>query len=74
MILANHMKGLCVVKKALSQVKSRGFMDKFKDLINNNTMALVHNPYGNYAIQTVLEVIKIFTFLFFYNLIINLNF
>jgi hypothetical protein len=56
MMLANHMKGLCVVKKALSQVKSKEFLNKFKDLICNNTMALVHNPYGNYAIQTVLDV------------------
>lgn len=57
MLLANHMKGLCVVKKAISQVKSKEFLNKFRDLISNNTMALVHNPYGNYAIQTVLEVI-----------------
>jgi hypothetical protein len=58
MILANHMKGLCVVKKTLSQVKKKEYLEKFKNLIFNNTMALVHNPYGNYAIQTVLEVIN----------------
>lgn len=58
MILANHMKGLCVVKKTLSQVKKKEYLEKFKNLICNNTMALVHNPYGNYAIQTVLEVIN----------------
>jgi hypothetical protein len=58
MLLANNMKGLCVVKKSISQVKSRVFLDKFKELILSNTMALVHNPYGNYAIQTVFEVIN----------------
>ncbi len=57
-MLASHMKGLCVVKKAISQVRKKDYLDKFKDLICNNTMALVHNPYGNYAIQTVLDVIK----------------
>jgi hypothetical protein len=56
MLLANHMKGLCVVKKAISQVKSEEFLNKFRDLIRDNTMALVHNPYGNYVIQTVLDV------------------
>ena len=50
------MKGLCVVKKAISQVKSKEFLKKFRDLISNNTMAFVHNPYGNYAIQSVLDV------------------
>lgn len=60
MMLANHMKGLCVIKKALAQVKSKDYLEKFKELICNNTMALVHNPYGNYAIQTVLEVNNIF--------------
>lgn len=56
MLLANHMKGLCVVKKAISQVQKEDFLVNFRDLICNNTMALVHNPYGNYVIQTLLEV------------------
>ena len=59
MLLANHMKGLCVVKKAISQVKSEEFLNKFRDLIRDNAMALVHNPYGNYVIQTVLDVINL---------------
>ena len=62
MVLANHMKGLCVVKKAITQVNSKEYKNQFRDLIGNNTMALVHNPYGNYAIQSVLEVNLFFFF------------
>lgn len=67
MVLANHMKGLCVIKKSISQVKNKNYIQKFSELISNNTMALVHNPYGNYAIQSVLDVKN--TYINFYNLI-----
>lgn len=56
MLLANHMKGLCVVKKAIQQVKHNDILQKFKNIITDNALALVHNPYGNYAIQTAFEV------------------
>ncbi len=56
MLLANDMKGLCVVKKAIQQVKNLGLLEKFKKMIADNALALVHNPYGNYAIQTAFEV------------------
>jgi len=56
MLLANHMKGLCVVKKAIQQVKFPDLFNKFEKIITDNALALVHNPYGNYAIQTAFEV------------------
>ena len=56
MLLANHMKGLCVIKKAVQQIKNKELSDKFKNIITDNALALVHNPYGNYAIQTAFEV------------------
>lgn len=56
MLLANHMKGLCVIKKAIQQVRSLTIFDKFEKIIADNALALVHNPYGNYAIQTAFEV------------------
>jgi len=56
MLLANHMKGLCVVKKAIQQLKNLELQEKFKIIITDNALALVHNPYGNYAIQTAFEV------------------
>lgn len=60
MLLANHMKGLCVIKKAIQQVKCTDLFDKFGKIIADNALALVHNPYGNYAIQTAFEVRKFF--------------
>lgn len=56
MLLANHMKGLCVVKKAIQQVRDKDILEKCKNIITDNALALVHNPYGNYAIQTAFEV------------------
>ena len=56
MLLANHMKGLCIIKKAIQQVKSPDLFYKFEKIIADNALALVHNPYGNYAIQTAFEV------------------
>ena len=56
MLLGNHMKGLCVIKKAIQQVKSPMILEKLKNVITDNSLALVHNPYGNYTIQTAMEV------------------
>lgn len=52
------MKGLCVIKKAISQVRSEDLKEKLNDLISKNTVVLVHNPYGNYTIQIALDVIN----------------
>jgi len=57
MLLANHIKGLCVIKKAIQQIKSSNLFDKFEKTIADNALALINNPYGNYAIQTAFEVI-----------------
>lgn len=50
------MKGLCVVKKVIQLTTKENFKLKIRDIIADNALALVHNPYGNYAIQTALEV------------------
>lgn len=50
------MKGLCVIKKAIQQVKSPVILEKLKNVIADNSLALVHNPYGNYTIQSAMEV------------------
>lgn len=54
--LVNHMKGLCVVKKVIQKTKKEKFMKKILFIIEENALVLVHNPYGNYAIQTALDV------------------
>lgn len=60
MLLANHMKGLCVVKKVIQQAKNLELQTKIRNIISDNALALVHNPYGNYAIQTALDVFYIY--------------
>jgi hypothetical protein len=56
MLLVNHMKGLCVVKKVIQKTKKEKFTKRILEIIEENGLALVTNAYGNYAIQTVLEV------------------
>lgn len=58
MNLVNHMKGLCVVKKVIQKTKKEKFMLRVIELIEENALNLVQNPYGNYAIQTSIEVNK----------------
>lgn len=55
--LANHSKGLCVIKRVIQKSTNETIMNKIVKIIMDNALSLVHNPYGNYAIQTVLEVI-----------------
>ena len=58
MLLANHNKGLCVIKKVIQiRSKKEKYMKKIISIIVDNALALVYNPYGNYVIQTALEVI-----------------
>jgi hypothetical protein len=56
MILVNHMKGLCVIKKVIQKTRKEKFTKRILGIIEENAFALVHNAYGNYAIQTALEV------------------
>lgn len=62
MLLANHMKGLCVVKKVIQKTRMEKFKKKILQLVEENALALVHNPFGNYAIQTALKVLVIFKY------------
>jgi len=61
-LLSNHMKGLCVVKKVIQLTTKEKFKLRIRDIIADNALALIHNPYGNYAIQTALEVKRIFEY------------
>jgi hypothetical protein len=53
--LANHNNGLCVVKKMIINIISKEYLNKTKEILNENLFNLVQNPYGNYAIQTAFE-------------------
>lgn len=56
MTLANHTKGLCVIKRVIEVNKNEKFIERIIEIISQNALQLVHNPYGNYAIQSALEV------------------
>lgn len=60
MELANNSKGLCVIKRIIQKSKNEIIIKKICDLITENALSLVPNPYGNYVIQTALEVKELF--------------
>ena len=57
MYLANHSNGLCVVKKVIIHATNIDTLNELKDLIIDNAMYLIQNPYGNYVIQVAFDVI-----------------
>jgi len=54
--VAHHPYGLCVVKKCISQAKKSGrHQEMLLRKLAEHALDLVQSPYGNYAIQHVLE-------------------
>jgi len=56
LILVVHISGLGVVKRVINHFKSEETYIKVRDLLIENSLMLVQNPYGNYAIQVAVEV------------------
>ena len=55
--LVNNSNGLCVVKKEILieyKIKNNNFK-KLKNLLIENSLILIQNPFGNYALQTVID-------------------
>lgn len=53
--LANHMNGLCLAKKILMlEYKKENFM-MLKQILIDHCLDLIENPYGNYALQIVID-------------------
>ena len=55
--LVNNSNGLCVVKKEIIieyKIKNNNF-EKLKKLLVENSLILVQNPFGNYALQTAID-------------------
>lgn len=59
--LANHINGICVVKKILTLTNKKDLHDKIKAVILSNQTAfgLIQHSYGNYVIQVIVEVSKL---------------
>jgi hypothetical protein len=55
--LANNNNGIRIAKKAVILAVNRNTVSILRDLIADNTMALIQNPYGNYTLQLAFEVI-----------------
>ena len=55
LFLANNPNGLCVIKKAIIVEKNQPNFEKYKAEIAKNALLLIQNPYGNYALQAVLD-------------------
>lgn len=57
MQLANNCNGLCVIKKAIIHSNNPVNVSRILQKIVENSINLVHNPFGNYAIQVALDVL-----------------
>ena len=55
--LATHVNGLCLAKKAIliANNPNSNYYQVLKRIISEHCLTLVQNPYGNYAIQVVVD-------------------
>ena len=53
--LANNPNGLCAVKQEIILEKNGKIFETLKQIIEFNSLLLIQNPYGNYALQAVAE-------------------
>ena len=53
--LSNHVNGLCLVKKILIIQYHNNSYSNLKEIIINKCSELIENPYGNYALQIVID-------------------
>lgn len=54
--LCNSANGLCLIKKLIPECRNDPiYYKKLISIMAENSMTLVQNPYGNYAIQTTMD-------------------
>ena len=56
-LLVNNSNGLCIVKKEiiLEYKKKSNFFIQLKKLLLENSLILIQNPFGNYALQIAID-------------------
>lgn len=54
--LSLDCNGICVFKKFVNNNKSQKIKDTILEIINSSCLEIVQNPFGNYAVQHLLEV------------------
>jgi len=57
--LSLDCNGICVVKKLVNTNKSQEIKEIVIGIINSECLEIVQSPFGNYAIQHLIEVIAI---------------
>ena len=53
--LANHVNGLCLAKKILMLEYKKENHNRLKQILCDHCLDLIENPYGNYALQIVID-------------------
>ena len=53
--LANHVNGLCLAKKILMMEYKKENFQLLHSILVNHCLDLIENPYGNYALQIVID-------------------
>ncbi len=53
--LANHVNGLCLVKQTLVLQNQKEYYQIIKKTLIERSYELIENPYGNYALQIVID-------------------
>ena len=53
--LANHVNGLCLAKKILMLEYKKENYKRLKQILFDHCLDLIENPYGNYALQIVID-------------------
>lgn len=56
MMMANNSNGLCVIKKIIIHCNKKSTLEKIQSKLIENSLILIQNPYGNYAIQVAFDV------------------
>jgi hypothetical protein len=54
--LSVDCNGICVFKKFVNHCKSMTIKDKILEIITESCLEIVQSPFGNYAIQHLIEV------------------
>jgi len=56
MQLVTHVSGLGVVKRVIMHLQYERTYQVISDFLINNSLMLIQNQYGNYALHTAIEV------------------
>jgi hypothetical protein len=53
--IANNNNGICIIKKILTFTHKKKMHEKIKNIVKENAIYLIQQPYGNFVIQIIVE-------------------